>query len=73
MDWDFRSFHVRAINAVSEAEKEAINQELKDLYAGLEEEQKTLFNEQLQAFLLKQYKTLADDYEQVKSSLPSDN
>ena len=66
--WDFRSFHVRAINAASEEERAAINQELKDLYETLDESNKKLFNEGLQAFLLKQYANLADDYENIKNN-----
>jgi hypothetical protein len=65
--WDFRSYHVRAINASSETEKETINKELKDIYESLTEEDKVLFNNSLQAFLTKQYNTLADDYENIKA------
>jgi hypothetical protein len=66
--WDYRSYHVRAINASSENEKAAINQELKDIYEALNEEDKVKFNEGLQAFLMKQYKNLADDYENIKGA-----
>ncbi len=66
--WDFRSYHVRAINASTEAEKAQINQELKDVYENLNEEDKKLFNEGLQAFLLKQYANLADDYQNIKNN-----
>jgi hypothetical protein len=66
--WDFRSYHVRAINASTETEKAAINKELKDIYDSLNEEDKVLFNNGLQAFLTKQYNTLADDYENIKAS-----
>jgi hypothetical protein len=64
--WDFRAYHVRAINAATETEKTAINQELKEIYEGLDEAHKQLFNAQLQTFLMKQYQNLADDYEQIK-------
>lgn len=37
--FDFKSYHVRAINAANDEEKKAINQELKDFYAGLSEEE----------------------------------
>lgn len=65
---DFRKYHVRSINAANEAEKAAINQELKDLYESLSEAEKVEFNEQLQAFLMNQYKTLSADYQAVKDS-----
>jgi hypothetical protein len=68
MQFDFRKYHVRSINAANKAEKEAINQELKDLYESLSAEEKVVFNEQLQAFLMNQYKTLGTDYQAVKDS-----
>ena len=51
MKFNFKSYHIRAINAASSAEKLAINQELKDLYASLNEEDKIIFNQELQVFL----------------------
>jgi hypothetical protein len=36
MNFDFRKYHVRGINAQSDAEKAAINQELKDVYDQVE-------------------------------------
>lgn len=66
MNFDFRKYHVRAINAQNEAEKAAINQELKDLYDSLSEGDKKVFNEELQKFLMSQYKTIGDDYEAMK-------
>lgn len=66
MTFDFRKYHVRGINAAIEAEKAAINQELKDLYDALSEEDKKAFNEQLQVFLMTQYKTIGDDYQALK-------
>ena len=66
--FDFRKYHVRSINAANEAEKAAINQELKDLYESLSEADKIEFNEQLQMFLMNQYKTLGTDYQAVKDS-----
>lgn len=66
MNFDFRKYHVRAINAQSEAEKAAINQELKDLYDALSEDEKKAFNEELQKFLMSQYKTIGDDYQALK-------
>jgi len=66
MTFDFRKFHVRGINASTAAEKEAINQELKDVYDALSEDDKKAFNEQLQVFLMTQYKTIGDDYQSLK-------
>jgi hypothetical protein len=66
MNFDFRKYHVRAINAQSEAEKAAINQELKDLYGALSEEDKKVFNVELQKFLMTQYKSIGDEYESLK-------
>jgi hypothetical protein len=66
--WDFRSYHVRAINANSETEKASINAELKELYESLTEADKLLFNTGLQEFLMKQYKNLGDDYENLKAN-----
>ncbi|MFN8437443.1 MAG: hypothetical protein U0V72_07355 [Cytophagales bacterium] len=54
-NFDFKSYHLRAINAQSEEEKIQINQELKDLYASLNDEQKNEFNLQLENFLIKEY------------------
>lgn len=53
--FDFKKYHVRAINAATEEEKAAINAELKSMYDGLTEEQKSIFNEELQSFLVKEY------------------
>lgn len=65
--FDFRKFHVRSINAETETEKAAINQELKDIYAGLDEEDKSKFNQELQAFLISQYKNLNDQVGAIKA------
>lgn len=54
-NFDFKSYHLRIINAQSEEEKIQINQELKDLYASLNDEQKNEFNLQLENFLIKEY------------------
>lgn len=53
-EFNLKSYHIRAMNASSEAEKAAINQELKDLYDSLPEEDKKDFNEQLQTFLIQE-------------------
>ena len=67
--YDFRSYHYRSINAANDAERAAINQELKDLYAALPDEEKEAFNQQLQTFLAKEMGRLKSDYESVKGSL----
>lgn len=54
------------MNAGSDEERAAINQELKDLYASLPEEEKTIFNEELQHFLTKEVARIKSDYESVK-------
>jgi hypothetical protein len=51
--FDFKSYHYRAMNAASPAEKAAINQELNELYASLSDEDKAEFNKQLDEFLVK--------------------
>ncbi|MHA8053246.1 hypothetical protein [Aquirufa sp. Wall-65K1] len=68
MKFDFKSYHVRAINAADETEKKAINQELKDFYASLDEEEKKVFNAELQRYLLHEVGRLGSDYEAIKQS-----
>ena len=67
MTYDFKKYHVRAINATDDAERARINQELKDVYAGLNETEKLDFNAQLQFFLMTQYKTIGSEYEALKA------
>ncbi|WP_197933091.1 hypothetical protein [Spirosoma aureum] len=69
MEYNFRKYHYRSINAADDAERAAINQELKDLYTSLSEEEKAEFNRQLQTFLAKEMGRLKSDYESVKGSL----
>ncbi|GAB2802549.1 hypothetical protein GCM10027275_56020 [Rhabdobacter roseus] len=64
--FDFKRFHLRSINAHSEAERAAINQELKALYASLSSEEQQEFNEQLQAFLVREMGRLKSDFDSVK-------
>ncbi|WP_247237898.1 hypothetical protein [Telluribacter sp. SYSU D00476] len=54
------------MNAHSEEERAAINQELKDLYASLSEDDKADFNRQLQSFLAREVGRLKSDYESIK-------
>ena len=68
MQYDFRKYHYKSINAANDAERAAINQELKDLYASLPEEEKDNFNRQLQLFLAKEMGRLKSNYESVKGS-----
>ena len=67
--YDFRKYHYRSINAATDAERVAINQELKDLYATLTDSEKEEFNRQLQAFLAKEMGRLKSNYESVKGNL----
>jgi len=66
MDYNFRQYHYRSINAASEQERAAINQELKELYASLSEEDKADFNRQLQTFLAREMGRLKSDYESIQ-------
>ncbi len=61
----FKQFHLRSINAHSDEERAAINQELKDLYVSLDEADKQIFNTELQTFLTSEYARLRSDYESV--------
>ena len=65
--YDFKKYHVRSINAHDEAERAAINQELKAVYATLNETEQADFNAQLQVFLMTQYKTIGSEYEALKA------
>lgn len=62
MSFDFKKYHVRAMNAATEAEKAEINRELKDMYEALDDESKKIFNEELQAFLLREYAAINSMY-----------
>jgi len=70
MEFDFKSYHVRAINASTEEEKISINQELKDYYHSLPEHQKSIFNQELQRYLLVEMGRLGSDYEAIKNNIP---
>lgn len=72
MEFDFKSYHVRAINAHSDLEKVAINQELKDYYASLSEEEKRFFNIELQKYLMQEVGRLGSDYEAIKDQQNND-
>jgi len=65
-DFNLKSYHIRGMNATTEAEKAAINQELKDLYETLSNEDKKDFNEQLQTFLIKEMATINSFYQATK-------
>ena len=62
---DFKRFHIRSMNAGSNEERAEINQELKNLYASLSEEDKKDFNMQLQKFLSKEVSRIKSDYESI--------
>lgn len=72
MEFDFKSYHVRAINAHSDLEKAAINQEFKDYYASLSEEEKRFFNIELQKYLMQEVGRLGTDYEAIKDQQNND-
>ncbi len=65
MDINFRAYHYRAMNAKTEEEKAEINNELKSLYQKLSEEEKSIFNEKLQAFLVSEYSKIKSMTEQI--------
>lgn len=67
--YNFHKYHIRSINASTDEERTAINQELKDLYASLPDAEKDEFNRQLQAFLAKEMGRIKSDYESVKGGL----
>lgn len=64
-EFDFKRYHIRSMNAASDQERASINQELKDLYSSLSEEDKAEFNKQLQTFLTTQVARIKSDYESV--------
>ncbi|MCF0038552.1 hypothetical protein [Dyadobacter fanqingshengii] len=64
-EFDFKRFHIRSMNAGSDEERAQINQELKDMYASLSEEDKAAFNQQLQKFLAREVSRIKSDYESV--------
>lgn len=66
-NFNLKSYHVRGMNASTEAEKLAINQELKDLYDSLSEDDKKDFNEQLQTFLIKEMAAIKSVYDSTQN------
>lgn len=66
IEFDFKKYHVRAMNAGSELEKAKINKELKDMYERLSEEDKAIFNEQLQTFLISEMAKINSVYDGIK-------
>ncbi len=69
MDFNFKRYHTRSINASSAEERAAINRELKDFYATLNKEEQQEFNLQLQTFLAREVGRLKTDYEAIKGSM----
>lgn len=61
--FDFKKYHVRAMNASSEVEKLQINKELKDYYNALGESDKAIFNDELQSFLIKEMANIKSVYD----------
>lgn len=69
MQYDFKKYHYRSMNAANDAERAAINQELKDLYDSLHKEEQVDFNQQLQSFLAKEMGRIKSSYESVRGGL----
>ena len=69
MDFNFRKYHTRSINASCNEERAVINQELKDYYASLNKEEQHDFNTQLQTFLAREVGRLKTDYEAIKGNM----
>ena len=69
MDFDFKKYHIRSINADSAEERATINQELKNFYASLNVEQQEEFNKTLQTFLAREMGRLKTDYEAIKGGI----
>ncbi len=65
-DYNFRRYHIRSINAPTDADRAAINQELKEVYAALSDEEKDAFNRQLQVFLSTEMGRIKSNYESIK-------
>jgi len=61
--FDFKKYHVRAMNVSTETEKAEINKELKEYYNSLEEADKAIFNEELQSFLIKEMANIKSVYD----------
>lgn len=72
MNFDFKSYHLRGIHAETLEEKQKINQELKDFYNFLTEEDKRLFNLELQKFLATEMGRLGSDYQAIKNQVPTE-
>jgi hypothetical protein len=66
MNFDYKKYQMRAANAISNEEKLAINQELKDLYANLSAEDKKVFDIGLDEFLKKEKASLEAQYQAIK-------
>jgi hypothetical protein len=67
--WDYKSYQMRAANAKTLAEKAVINQELKDLYASLSDEDKKKFDEGLDVFLKTEAQRLREHYHAIRPQL----
>jgi hypothetical protein len=70
MGVDFKAYHLRGIHASTAEEKQQINQELKDLYDSLTDEEKRIFNLELQKFLATEMGRLGSDNEAIKNQIP---
>jgi hypothetical protein len=62
--FDFKRYHIRSMNA-TDAEKLEINLELKDLYESLSDDDKKIFNIELQRFLTTEVSRIKSDYDSI--------
>jgi hypothetical protein len=69
MEFNFKKYHTRSINASTGEERAAINKELKDFYATLNKEEQHQFNTELQTFLAREMGRLKTDYEAIKGNM----
>jgi hypothetical protein len=69
MIFDFKSFHLRSIHAETDQDRKLINAELKNLYDSLTQEEKQIFNLELQKFLMTEVGRLGSDYEAIKNQM----
>lgn len=65
-NFDYKSYQIKHANASTLAEKQALNLELKQIYAALSEDDKLIFNKGLTAFLATETNRLGSDYEAIK-------
>ena len=65
INFDYKSYQIRHANASNNEEKAAINLELKELYNSLTIEDKIVFDNGLDAFLIKEKNNLYSQYQAI--------